>query len=81
MQTDFFLTISFVNAFFYRASIPSTFLTASALSAIYKVYSYSSTNGNRNHADLSLPLNVDARVIQRCLHWMFVHQVLNLYSF
>ena len=56
-------------------------LTASALSAIYKVYSYSSTNGNRNHADLSLPLNVDARVIQRCLHWMFVHQVSNLYTF
>ena len=59
----------------HRTSVPSTFLTASALSAIYKVYSYNSNNGHRGLDNDELPLTVDARVIERCLHWLFIHQV------
>ena len=58
-----------------RTSTSSTFLTASALSAIYKIYSYNSNHGRRGHENDKLPLTVDARIIERCLHWLFIHQV------
>ena len=64
---------------FYRSSEPSIFLTASALGAIYKLYSVSSGNHHGGQRKHSLPLTVDARVIERCLHWIFVHQVYYLF--
>ena len=64
------------RACIFREPKPSTFLTASALNVIYKLYSV--THGKvrkRQIGDQQLPFKVDARIIQRCLHWLFIQQV------
>ena len=64
-----------LNFFLYREPAPSTFLTASALSVIYKLYSLSSGSLHGDQVGHQLPFVVDARIIQRCLNWLFVQQV------